>query len=440
VKTKLRAMALVAAGVMGSVGVVHAQPAAPVPPAPEPPAAAPEAPPPAAPPAAAQPAAPAPAPAPAPEPPAAAFGSPQPTPDAPTPEAEAKPNPFRFTWLTWHQEGSTKIFGVGPDYQGTEDEVYSFQFKLSPRYYYYDTPKNQAYVSATLTLDTELTNSDSTNRKREPLFGDLILTTGYSHIITAADKETKLGFGPSLGFILPTSKLSYSQEKYFTTTLAAGTRNSIKLAGKKSDWFPNALVAGSLAYQHLFSRATTPTNAKLNYHRQTSTGADFLSDQLSGKEFATNGLKLSFAYFLTIYRDLSLVNLWEVTVPFKDDFTAGGGTGCDVSIANDPCVVAQSNPDRTHGIPTTTFDIALSYDIFEVAGVTLGYNNTSLQLGEDGTRRSVFTSPDQVFYLDLVAYLDNIGDKAFKAFQKKNPTTGKNRLAQRPRFSSILAR
>jgi hypothetical protein len=292
-----------------------------------------------------------------------------------------------------------------------------------------------------LILDTELTNSDTTNKKRETLFGDIPISIAYSHIWSLQGDETRLGFGPSFSLGLPTSKLSYKQGRYLTTSLGAGTRSIVKLAGKSSKWFPSVLIGASASYAHIFSRATTPTTteanaAGLDLHRQTSTGADFLSDQIGSKEFNIDNLRLTLVYYLTLYKDLSLGNLWEVSVPFKKDFK---GTNCDVNISTG-CVTADRDPTRTHGIPTTTFDVSLSYNILDIGRVDLGYNSTTSQLAEDGTRRSVFYNPDATFYLDMVAYIDGIADKAYKSTKKKSRAAARNQLAQLPSFGQIFTR
>ena len=124
---------------------------------------------------------------------------------------------------------------------------------------------------------------------------------------------------------------------------------------------------------------------------------------------------------LPLYKDLSLATQFRLVGRFKKDFDTGGGqSNCDVAIANDPCVVAGRDPNHTTYEPLTTFDIALSYPIYEVVDVTLGYNNETAWIGEDGQRRSIFYSPDAQFYLDITANLDAIYSKVTKRDKKPN--------------------
>src|SRR6185295_11960094 len=109
--------------------------------------------------------------------------------------------------------------------------------------------------------------------------------------------------------------------------------------------------------------------------------------------------------------------------------------GCDIPLQTG-CVSVGNMPGANTILPTTTFEIALSYDVPDNLGrFDIGYTNESGQLGEDGKRRSVFYSPEAQFYLALVAYFDGIYDKTAKALQRKNtPATGKNLTAALPRW------
>jgi hypothetical protein len=79
---------------------------------------------------------------------------------------------------------------------------------------------------------------------------------------------------------------------------------------------------------------------------------------------------------------------------------------------NQGCITAASDPTKTLYQPTTSFDLNLSYPILEVGALTVGYQNISRQIGENGQRRGMFYSPDAQFYVDLTANLDGIYSKA----------------------------
>jgi hypothetical protein len=445
VKTKLRTMLLAAAGVLGSVAVAHAQPA------PEPlpaPPAAPAAPPgpvdPTPPPAAASPSV-APAAMPAEPPPVAPApvnwgGTPAPTPTAQQPqETPKKPNPWGFTRFTWTNSGSTKIFGVGADYIGTEDETYTMDFGLNIRYSFLNLPKDKAYVNVSGGVEVELTNSDTTTKKHEPLLRDTGIGVGYTRaLFQTADKETKTSWLISGGLSLPTSKASQATGKYLGTSITTGIIHAQKLAGAKSDWFPDVLVFGTVNWGHSFTRGTTPTTTDynvINIPRQRLCDAGGClsdgSDQLSGSYVTHDRLKLNGTYYLSIYKDiLSFGNSWEIEEKFKYSPSPDGvcqplATGC--------APVGHQSLDPTSRNVATTFDVSISYAIPENLGrVDLGYVNTTGNLRDDGTYRSVFYSPDAQFYANLVAYFDGIYDKA----ASKPDANTKRRIGSLPRFNA----
>jgi hypothetical protein len=434
---KFRTMWLAVAGVVGSVAVAHAQPAPEEPPAPPPPAEPPAAP-------APEPAAPVP---PAPPPPAAAApeapppGIPEPTPAPPpppvltwgnAPQADktipvgAPKPPSKFAQMiagskfTWNHSATTKLLGVGSDYIGLEDQVYSWDFVLDPRFVFYDKGNDQVYAFAQLDWYVELTNSDTTTTQRELQFKDLQLGVGYNRKLwTSKDGEYATVLNPTFRFLLPTSSASRNEGKYLTTSLGAKVNQTVKILGQKSDWFPNTLLSVGLSWGHLFAESYNPVNADLARPRQTATGSSFLSDQLSMSSFNQDQVKLSFVASVPIWKDLSFSNSWAVVIPVKHQFS----TRC-VQIANDR---ACPPPDSqaTTGVPVTTFDISLAYELFGVGSVDIGYQNEAPQLGEDGQRRDMFYSPNALFYMDFVAYIDGIYEKSREALEKRNKKTAK---------------
>jgi hypothetical protein len=100
------------------------------------------------------------------------------------------------------------------------------------------------------------------------------------------------------------------------------------------------------------------------------------------------------------------------------------------------CVEADRDPNRVTYVTNTGFDTSLSYPIFGVVDIGLGYYNETLGLAPDGTRRDIFYSPDAQFYLDIVANLDVIyekasgrGEKATAAAPAPSPVAGSGAVA-----------
>lgn len=408
-KKTLRTMMLAAAGVLGSVAVAHAQqPPPPAPPAPPGQPGQPPAPPPAdfgvAP--AALPAAPV-ANAPV---PTVTFGN-QPAPDSatPAPQPAKKQNPFFFTRFNWTNTASTQIFGVGQDYQGGDSQQYTMDFQLNVRYAFIADSVKRFYANVGFGWGAELTNSDSTTKRNEWQLRDMSVGLGYQHrVYKNADGTIATLPVVSANMVLPTSPLSRGQGKYLATSLNAALVQTLPIV-PKSDWLSDIYLVGGVGWTHLFARSYTPTNEVVGVQqpRQGPDGAVIPNDQLVMSSFAMDNARLDLAYYITIYKDLSFNNSWEILLPFKHQFPATDVT----NIATGPVHVGASNVVLN---PITTFDIGLSYSLFNMARIDLGYQNITAQLNDNrGKRRSVFYGPDAAFYTNVSVYIDSILDKAF---------------------------
>lgn len=346
---------------------------------------------------------------------------------------EEKPRtPFYFTRFSTNTSASTQIFGVGQDYQGSEGEQAETDFTLNLRYYFLNHPRDRAYVNLNLGLGVQITDSvaSTTTLKHEPLLSDLVVGAGYGHMVyRSADKQTTTTPGISASLVLPTSIESQGEGKYLTASLAGTVLQELRLAGRQSAWFPDVLAVGSVGWSHLFSRCYDPCNnaiAALN-PRQAPDGSTVNSDLLSMHSFAEDTVKLNFTYFLTLYKDLSLENTWGIQIPFDHQYPPVG-----IATLTGPAPVGASFVPVT---PITTFDVGLSYLLFNTARIDLGYVHVTPELLDNmGRRVSVFYSPAANFYGNVAIYLDNIIDRALhNAPSDEKRRIGENRF-QRPAF------
>jgi hypothetical protein len=369
--------------------------------------------------------------------PVTVWGAQQPTADKVEEEPKPKPNPFTFSRFTWNNSTSTKLVGVGGLFQGSEDAIYAMDFGFNLRYAFLNQDIQKAFVNAEFGVTKELTDSDSTTKKYQPLFRDLNLSAGYTRVVyESADKETKTSPIGGIAVVLPTSLASSNQARILATGLSAGVVHHQKLGGSKATWFPDVTVFGIASWSHLFSRYTTPYKEDLNRVRQTLSGTSTLSGDLLPIPFAHDTVRLGLTYFLGIYKDaLSFGNTWRIAVPFRYDFSS---TCVQISTGCAP-IDKTSNPV----VSITTFDASLSYAIPQNLGrFDIGYVNEIRQLGENGLRQnpiysSQFQSEAQ-FYVNLVAYFDGIYDKSANALGKKqSPATTKRQIAELPRYNGL---
>lgn len=406
VKKTMRTMVLALAGVLGSVAVAEAQPAPPpAPPAPPPPAYLP------------------------PAAPTVSWGAPPPA-DTTTPaaEPEKKQNPWYFTRFNWGNSAGTKMLGVGGDSLGFDDQQYLMSFALNARYYFLNQSINKAYVNLNTGFEVELTDSNSTTTttKHEPKWNDTSFGVGYSHTVYRnADKTLSLAPLVSASYVAPTSKEARLQGKYGTTNLNLALVSLLPLVGPKSDWLSDLFAVATVGWGHTFSRATTSTVPSDSYvntiARQApdTSLAEYRSDQLSAGMLAHDKVKLNFTYSLTLYKDLSLSNTWEIVMPFKYPAPA-----TDIPIATGP---VHLNEGEVSFNPVTTFDVGLSYTFYDMTRIDIGYTNTTPELGDKGTRYSVFYSPNAIFYGNVSVYIDSIIEKATTPPEAKKAAFGLKR-------------
>lgn len=344
------------------------------------------------------------------------------SPPPPPAEGEPKPLPWRGSTLTWNQAATTTAVGIGRDNIGSEDEYYGWEFILFPNLYVIDEEYHKLTVFAEAGVGVEWTESADTTTENEPYFKDLQVGTTYSPTFWQSDdKEWKTGGNLRLRLIFPTSPISSAQGRILTTSLGGGVNQKVKLLGKDADGLNSLTVRAGLTWSHLFSNSFTPTNPDLRRQRQNASGQTIESDQLTTSSFDIDRVIPSLGFDLPIFGDLSLSTNFRLIGRFKHQFE-GDDTGCDVVTATG-CVDASGEDasvafDNQTYIVNTGFDATLSYPIFGVVDISLGYYNETLGLAPSGERRDIFYSPDAQFFMDVVANLDVIYEKASGRGQK----------------------
>ena len=338
--------------------------------------------------------------------------------DTVAPTEKPKPLRWRGTTFTWLQSANTQYFGLGADYNGTEDMVYDHLLLFAPNFFVLDDPKDKWTIGATVWGSVEATNANLTNQKHEFQWRDTAISTKYTRTLLqglGADGETpeyatKVALGT--GVLLPTSKLSMTS-RYLGWSASLTGSQLVKLAGAKSDLFPNVNLSLAFSYTHNFNKTNVPANEGLVVPRQSLSGDALTSDVFSGKLLTTDGLRINPRIALPVYKDLSLnlsylqIMAWK---PPPTEDCVGLYTGCA------PITTSNQNQNPVRFFSDTWFDVNVSYAFFGVVDASLGYANYTPGVGENGKRfygqHNAFYSPDAQFYLDLTANLDAIYSKA----------------------------
>ena len=129
-------------------------------------------------------------------------------------------NLLRSSYFNWTTSASTRAFGLGKDYIGTEDSQVTMAFALVPRFSLLDTGKHWLRVGTRLAWSVELSNSDRTVGKRSVLLADLPLDLAYDYTFLQQPSGLTLLAGPAVGVSFPTSSASRDQGKHFFFALA----------------------------------------------------------------------------------------------------------------------------------------------------------------------------------------------------------------------------
>ncbi len=372
-------------------------------------------------------------------------------PPGPGADSGVTPNtlPARVRWrgsnLNWGTNATTTALGIGRDNIGSEGEQVSMGFGLVLNYFILEgkladgTSRGYSFrVQTAPGFDVELTNSDFTSTKREPLFRDLPLQAIFAKPLwKSADEEWGLSMAANGTVLLPTSKLSYDRGIYVTTSPRVSLFAQVPLRGKKAEFLKNVLIGGSVRWDHQFSRATVPTNPDIDRPRQTLQGTAVRSDQLTGGSIDTNSLRTG--AFLFFDEKLFGKTLWV--------FLSGG---LQYSFLNQPqvssCVEISTgcvDPTRVEN-PTTTryttsFGLGVSYFPASEWGFSIDYSNGATQIGLDGKRRNPLYSPDATLGASLILSIDAIyerltgpaRDEPFIVFGSNKKTRGVPQSAQR---------
>ncbi|MDC3952552.1 hypothetical protein [Polyangium jinanense] len=371
----------------------------------------------------------------------------------PGPGADAgvtpKTAPARVRWrgtnLNWGTNATTTALGIGRDNIGSEGEQVSMGFGLVLNYFILEpkradgTPRGYSFrVQTAPGFDVELTNSDFTTTKREPLFRDLPIQGIFSKPLwRSANEEWGLSMAVNGTVLLPTSKLSHDRGIYVTTSPRVSLFAQVPMRGKDADFLKNVLLGVSARWDHQFTRATVPTNPDIQRPRQTLQGTVSMSDQLTGGSIDTNSLRTG--AFLFFDEKLFGHTLWV--------FLSGG---LQYSFLNQPqvsdCVqitTGCADPGRVTS-PTTTryttsFGVGVSYFPASEWGFSIDYGNANTQIGLDGKRRNPFYSPDATLSASLILSIDAIyerltgpsRDDPFIVFGSNKKTRGVPQSAQR---------
>jgi len=321
----------------------------------------------------------------------------------PAPPPEAK---WRGTTFLLQQRVGLDTVGVGQDYQ-SRNPFYDIGVYLRPRFFLWERGPMSLSVRGQFLGSYEVTNSDSTTDKNEFLIEDSLLglQTDYT-FQKATDHPTLVTVQlPRLG--LPTSKASRNVGKILDLGLRVLVDHTVPLR-KDSRVLPTGRIAARLGYMYGFVSNTTPTNDDLQQVNQSVDGHLVDNGQVGGAAFAQHMGVIRGIIGADIVRDV--VNFaFELGVdpalPYglASDMVCNTPTGCFDPPPDQPGVSDQRLT------VTSYLDAYVTGVLFDgILDVSLGYENITGQIGDDGQRRNPFYSPYAKLYLSLEAHLETL--------------------------------
>lgn len=323
----------------------------------------------------------------------------------------AKPKlPWHDTWLILENQVTAQTLGIGRSFQSS-NPTYDVALSLRPRFYFYDTDVESIFLTGRIDVTREFTNNDVTTEQGETIVGgaphglgaaDPTLSAIYRRVLAKrGDYETTFyGWLPELTF--PASKFSWDNGTYLGVAAEARIYQDVPLAGSRASAFQMMTMGAIIAYNHTFTRATTPTNLQLFRVRLDPEGKTVPGDQLIGAAFPEHELRGGLRFIVEVAKHLT----WWTDLFYQPAWL--------YSFSNVPLQIQSGtvsptpNPNPNTYIVVTQVDTSLTWDVMPELSLSIGYDNTETQPGLDGQRRNIFTSPGAAFYLELIGRLDQM--------------------------------
>jgi hypothetical protein len=315
------------------------------------------------------------------------------------------PSPKRVAWhdstLLWSQRAATQTLGVGEDYQ-SRDPYYDWIFYARPRYYFWENETSSLSVRGQVWASIELTNSDSSTRRRELFLEDTLVSLTPEHAFVK-DGEYLTDLTLSLPRVeLPTSKASYQSGKIAQLGVRAYLLQAFPLRTNDA-WLQRGHAALRLGYGYQFARAIVPERSTLNQLRMDLEGHSVSNDQISGAAFAEHA---------GVLHAVLGADLWRDVISIDSEFGIDPSYKFKLPPSSQVCILTGCIPPQDVSDPqryqvATTFDVSLQVASWAGALKTsVGYENVTGQLGPDGERRGALWSPEAKFYLKIEAQPD----------------------------------
>jgi hypothetical protein len=286
-------------------------------------------------------------------------------------------------------------------------------------YFVYDGEAIRVRLSTAPGMDVEMTNSDITTSRREPLFRDLPFAVGVNAPLARNDENlTSTVMSGNLVFIAPTSKMSRAAGSYLTVSPRINVNQQLPLRGPGAAFLDDVELWVQLRYDHLFSRAATAVDSDLNIPRRTGgAGAPgSLSDVLNGAQIAPNGFRVEGS---ALFSEQLLGR--PLMFSISADYTAWVLAGVTQSRAEPGTDVVKADPNARTVRKMVGVGLDLTWQVTNYTSLSVGYGNTA-DLDNVPSNNPLYT-PYAAFLAGLVVHVDSVLESITSSDKNRSPLT-----------------
>jgi len=313
--------------------------------------------------------------------------------ETPPPVTGGEPPPYRGSSVSLTNQATAYSFNQDADL--TYNPYYAIGLGIAPRWYFADW----FAISASFSLDLELTNSDWTREKNEIYPSDVNI-----RFMFPVSLEDNWSLSPSLGVAIPTSKGSE------TATLITSLSPKISAAKTWPEALEGITLSAGIGYTQYFHESKTPKYDAIPNQGCRNEWSPSCAGLLYGAgtnpmfSIPTNaGISLGLVDTLSFSFNFGYTFMYKHAIGDEKTPLPQGGSGNGINpdaleSSFDENEELQSG-DRDVHINTYGFD--LSYLPIKWLGLSLGSITSGNQLGQDSTYRAPFFNRYTMVYLSF---------------------------------------
>jgi hypothetical protein len=300
---------------------------------------------------------------------------------------------FRNSTLVWFH--SVGALGLVKSSDLTWNPVYSWLFRLNPRFYITDKLSLRLKIG----LGVEWTNADDTTTYREPRWEDVWFDVVYGPAYK--ERFTKIEITPSLRFVVPTSKESRAESLYLGIGPGFALRREFKLP-----WRMTADLSYSFRYLKNLNHYTT-----VQYDAPSIISCGAVADVSSGScgSLIHSGSRVASHQFINILlAELGITRKLKASlmVAFFNNLLYGV-TPATVALAGGETMTVGEDPQNNVSHRAAVwYLIEASYQIHPIVAVGAAVSTLSPQLTEDSSLRAPFFNRYTEFVFSTTIALD----------------------------------